>query len=513
MKFAKKLAQPDNIIILYLLFYFLINLIFLCDFPYVHSDESWLSGLSRNILITRDIGVTEPFFDVYDRNPHAIKLIFHLLQAVFIKLFGYHIYSFRLMSLFFSIASLYFFYQLSKTILKSENLSILATILLSFDLQYLYATHLARQEIIIVFALVFSTFLLIRGIDHHHYSQDIKIGAIIGLCIGIHPNSFIIAIAIFLLYLFYIHKHKLYSKNIFILISVISFFALLFIGISLYMDPLYFSHYFQHGQNFGVFNGVFNKLSNFYIFYKNVFTGTSFEYYMPQIAFQLLLFAFVFLLSLIYYFKKPTKAWFTPLKPLIILILGINIGIFAIGRFNVTSIVFIFPFMYLLTCAGLQNLPKKRQWVGLLILIIVLNTIVFMPRYNYPYQDYLKEISKSVNKDDRVLTNLNSEYFFENGQVLAYRNLQYLKISFEDYIVSRDIDYIIYYDELDYINENNPTYNVMYGDLSQVYPQIKVFLNSKCVEVNRFTNTTYGTNLANLIDQKEWQIIIYKVTP
>ncbi len=511
MKRIKRITQPDTLIILYLILYFLINLIFLVDFPYVHSDESWLSGLSRNILMSGDIKVTEPFFDAYNRYPHAIKLLFHLLQAGFIKIFGYHIFSFRLISLFFSIATLSAFYRLSKIILRSENLSLFTTILVSLDLQYLYASHLARQEIIILFAFILSAYLLIRGIDDHHYSQDIKIAVIIGLCIGFHPNSFILAITIGLLYLFYIHKKKLYSKNLFILISIISLFAILFIGISLYMDPDYFSHYFQHGKNFGVFNGFLNKIANFFTFYKNVFLGRSFEYYLPQIKFQLLLFAFIFLLSIVYFFRKPTKVWFSKLEPLVILVLGINLGLFLIGRFNVTSIVFIFPLMYLLTLAWLENLNKKRQYSGLLILIIVLNTILFIPHYDYRYPDYLNQISRSTDKDERVLANLNSEYFFENGKLLAYRNLQYLNISFDDYIRSNEIDTIIYYQELDYIAQNSPTYNVMYGDLSDIYPEMKAFLNSQCIAVDRFTNTTYGTNLANLIDEREWEIIIYRV--
>lgn len=514
MTFIKKITHPQNQIILYLSFYFLINLIFLTAFPYIHSDESWLSGLSRNILMSGDISVTEPFFDVYGRNPHAIKLLFHLLQVVFIKIFGYRIFSFRLLSLFFSLATLFLFYRLSKIILKSDKLSLFATILVSIDLQFLYASHLARQEIIILFALVFSSYLLIQGIDHHDYYQDIKIGLIIGLSIGVHPNSFIIAIAIGLVYLFYIHKNNIHSKNLFILIAIIFLFALIFVGISLFMDPFYLSHYFEHGKNFGVFNGFLSKVSDFLNFYKNIFLGRSSEYYLPQIKFQLLLFALVFLVSLLSFFKKTPKAGFSKVNALLVLVLGINLGIFLIGRFNVTSIIFIFPFMYLLSVSWLQNLNKKRQALSLLILMLVLNTIFFIPSYAYSYEDYLGAIAKSVTKDDRVLANLNSEYFFENGNLLAYRNLDYLQyqeLTFADYIHSREIDYIFYYDEFDYIVANSPSYNVMYGNLNDLLPEIKAFLKAECQEVDRFNNSTYGTNLADLIDQKPWQVIVYQV--
>lgn len=298
--------------------------------------------------------------------------------------------------------------------------------------------------------------------------------------------------------------------------TIILLFAFIFIGISLYMDPQYLSHYFQHGENFGIFNGLLNKGSHFFDFYKNIFMGLSSEYYLPQIKFQLLLFAFVFLLSLFYSLQKSANPCVNKRTPLIILVLGVNVGIFLIGRFNITSIIFIFPFMYLLTITWLQDLDQKRQWSGLLILIIFLNTLIFIPRYDYTYAAYLNDLSKSVTKDDRVLSNLNSEYFFENGKLLAYRNLQYLQyhdLRFADYIRSREIDYIIFYRELDYIVNKSPSYNVMYGDLGAIHPEIKEFLSTDCDEIDRFTNSTYGTNLADLIDEEDWEIIIYKVNP
>ncbi|HHT50925.1 MAG TPA: 4-amino-4-deoxy-L-arabinose transferase, partial [Eubacteriaceae bacterium] len=63
-------------IYIYLLVYFILNILFLVDFPFVHSDEPWLSGLSRAMMESRSLAVTEPFFDSFERNPHSIKLIF-----------------------------------------------------------------------------------------------------------------------------------------------------------------------------------------------------------------------------------------------------------------------------------------------------------------------------------------------------------------------------------------------------------------------------------------------------
>ncbi|MEG0020453.1 MAG: 4-amino-4-deoxy-L-arabinose transferase, partial [Oscillospiraceae bacterium] len=52
----------------YLLVYFCVGLIFLVDFPFVHSDEAWLGGLSREMLARGSLSVTEPFFDLKVRH-------------------------------------------------------------------------------------------------------------------------------------------------------------------------------------------------------------------------------------------------------------------------------------------------------------------------------------------------------------------------------------------------------------------------------------------------------------
>ena len=76
MLFKQKDAK-QNIFFIYLIIWFVINLLFLTQFPFVHTDEPWLSGLSRSILENDSPTVTEDFFDLYERHPHALKILFH----------------------------------------------------------------------------------------------------------------------------------------------------------------------------------------------------------------------------------------------------------------------------------------------------------------------------------------------------------------------------------------------------------------------------------------------------
>ena len=69
-----------------ILFFFIINILFLNNFPFIHSDEPWLSGLSRQIWQSQSFQATEPFFDLKPRHPHALKIFFHSLQIFFLKI-------------------------------------------------------------------------------------------------------------------------------------------------------------------------------------------------------------------------------------------------------------------------------------------------------------------------------------------------------------------------------------------------------------------------------------------
>ena len=74
-------------VIIYIIIYALYSASFLTRFPFVHSDEAWLAGLSRDMQAVGSFGVTEQFFDLKPRVPHALKLLFHALQMGYIHVF------------------------------------------------------------------------------------------------------------------------------------------------------------------------------------------------------------------------------------------------------------------------------------------------------------------------------------------------------------------------------------------------------------------------------------------
>jgi len=119
------------ILYIYMSIYFIINLFTLTRFPFVHSDEPWLAGLSRGYSVNHTPFITESFFDLFPRNPHMIKVLYHYTQALFIKIFGYNIFSVRLISLVAAMITIYLFYLIFNKMLKNTWYVILLTILIS----------------------------------------------------------------------------------------------------------------------------------------------------------------------------------------------------------------------------------------------------------------------------------------------------------------------------------------------------------------------------------------------
>ncbi len=526
-----KKVKNNKAIYLFLIIYFLINLTFLTSFPFIHSDEAWLSGLSRNILEKKDLSVTEPFFDLYPRHPHAIKIIFHLLQIIFLKIFSYHVFTFRLISLLAGTVTLFFFYKLSLLICSNKKFALPGTVALGINIQFIYASHFARQEIILVL-------LLIAALYYYFYSHnifspvnsnkpteeeqkkkiqklypDIITGIILGAAIGIHPNSFIIALPLIFIYIYHLSfTNKIDIKNFFAFIITLSAFALGFILISFSFDPNFIHHYTGYGRKLGVLSPFTLKLDRLYYFFRKVFYRVSGTYYIPALKLQFIAFSILTIYSLI-------KLLFTRNRINILLLLSllaINTGYVFIGRYNQTSIIFLFPFFYLLAINIFNNSKTgKYIFASVFIIIIAVNTAFNLySDMDFTYNNYLEEISSAVSKDSTVLANLNCEYYFKNGKLFDYRNLAHLEengLDFKEYIEKNNIEYIIYPQEIDFIYNTRPVWNILYGNIYPYYSDMQNFLQNNCYLIHQFAAPIYAMRIVRYTGEKNWQVKIYKV--
>ncbi len=518
--FKSNYILNKKIIVGFILLYFIINLFFLTKFPFVHSDEPWLSGLSRNILEKSSFSVTETFFDLYERNPHAIKSLFHLIQICFLKLFGYSVFTFRLISLIFGTLSLWFFYKLCSLLFKSTNIAFFITFLLALDIQFIYASHFARQEILLTFVLILGLYIFYKNFyknfDNNKYYKDVAIGVLIGLSIGIHPNSFIISLPIGLIYLYHILiTKKINIKSLLIYVFIVSLFAGFFVFLSFKFDPNFLNNYTSYGNQFGVMNPVSSKIKQIKDFYLKLYYGISGTYYTPNIKFQFYLFSIVLLTSILNIFSPKDIRKKHNIISIILAIIAINIGIIIIGRYNATSLIFLFPLFYILIGYTIQMVKWKYLYSTLITIVIIFTTFINInPYVGSNYNNYLSEIGKFIEKDNTVLANLNAEYYFDNGKLHDYRNLTFLDendMNFSDYIYSNNMEYIVYSEELDFIYNTRPLWNGIYGNLYFYYDDMQNFLNNRCTLIYKFKDNFYGIRIARYIDKKDWWIKVYKV--
>ncbi|PKM94559.1 MAG: 4-amino-4-deoxy-L-arabinose transferase [Firmicutes bacterium HGW-Firmicutes-1] len=511
----KKKLQNMPFIIWFLFLYFIANIFFLTTFPFVHSDEAWLSGLTRNMMDTHSIYCTETFFDLFPRYPHSIKLLFHLVQMPFVHFGGNSVFSVRLISMFFSVATLYIFHKIMVVVLKHPLYALLSTILLSLNIQFLYASHFARQEIVVLFFLMLGLYVYLKP-----FKSTILLGSIIGLCIGIHPNSFILALLFGFLYLQDWIMRKKPFKEILLLVLTVSCFASAFILLSYIGDPNFIAHYSQFGATFGVDFPMGTKLLTLDDFYYKLYNSVSGTYYIPQMKYFWIAFLILLLISIgILISKKisPEIGLKYTLSQWLISLFAIQLGILIIGRYNTTSILFLIPFFYILLGNILIKIFKKNKTLlGLFVILIILSFILSIkeikPYLPYQYNDYLNEFAKAVPKDSVVLGNLNTDFYFDNGSLFDYRNLAYLKtndLSFKEYIQKNDIEYIIYYEELDYIHKN-PRWLILYGD-DVYYEDMNDYIKNNCTLIHSFKHTLYGIRIPRYMMDYEWEISIYKV--
>jgi len=511
-----------------ILLFFIINILFLTNFPFIHSDEAWLSGLSRKIMENSNLASTESFFDLLPRNPHALKIFFHLLQIIFIKFWGYKIFTFRLISLLAGTLALYIFYKIVFLITKSKSLSLGALLILAADIHFIYSSHLARQEIILVFIFLTAFYYFLKNIvkirnenTNTQYSQskssiekNIYLGLILGTAIGFHPNAFIIALAFIIIYSWDLVFNKKSTLKDYLSFGItLALSALLFVYLSFQFDPNFIDNYSSYGAQLGVLDSFLIKLENFKGFYQKLFYRVSGTYYIPPIKFQLIFFAGLIIGSLIKLFNKKDKVN----KYLFLSFLAINLGFLIIGRYNQNSIIFIFPISYLIFINLIKDYDFKISSVLIIILLLILSLtsyITIAKDSHYNYQIYLEQIGEFVPQDSKVLANLNTDYYFDNGKLFDYRNLNYLEennISFAEYIAKNKIEYIIYPEEMDFIYNTRPSWNILYGNLYPYYSDMNKFLKKETELLKTFTNSTYAIRIVSEIGKKKWSIKIYKV--
>ncbi len=504
-----KKRKSIDYIIPYLILWLALNLLFLDRFPFMHSDESWLSGLSR-AMMTQGLGVTEPFFDLLPRYPHAIKILFHTLQMGFIAVFGYGLFPVRLISLLFGAGTLFFVYKLALLLTGKKAGAFAVMVLLSLDVQFLYASHMARQDIIIAFGIIAVLYYIVNNIFCWGPKNDIVTGAILGSLVGVHPNSLLAALCAGALYLYFMAVKKLRLRNLLWLVGITAMGATLFAGISLLFDPAFFSHYARYGSELGATLSLPQKLAGLPAYYAKLFLRVGSTYYLPPIQLQLFVFGISVIAGAVWSFFR------RDILRLILPVVAVNVGLVLIGRYSQPGVILLFPLCYLLAYYLVSLAAWRGKWIPAAlygVAALLVTVLAVAPCLNSDYKDYLANIRSMVPENARTLANLNAEYAFDNVALIDYRNLAYLEengMMFEDYMQQKEVEYIVYHEEMDFIYTNRPVFNILYGNLSPYYEDMQRFLRERCLLIGSFTSP-YAMRIVQYNQREAWDVRVYRV--
>ncbi|HML45564.1 MAG TPA: hypothetical protein PKE04_02290 [Clostridia bacterium] len=495
-----------------LIAFFILNLAALTRFPLVHSDESWLAGLSRNMMESSSLGVTEPFFDLKPRYPHAIKVFFHLLQMPFLRAFGYSAFSARLLSLLFGVAALFLAFRCClKTASPGLSLGFLG--LLSVNAQFLAATHIARQEILLLSGMLLLLLWILENEGYVETRKALSMGAVTGLCVGLHPNSLLLAMGCGLAMLLpMVAERRLRLRPLLAYAAITGGITALFVGLSFAFDPQFPAHYRAYGEaEFDLVVPLTSKFREFGLYIQRLWLGVSGTYRLPILKPQL---ALCPLLGAWAAFRAVRTR---DLKLLAILGMGVGalFGTVFIGRYNqLSAILWMFPFLMLLPPL-LSGLRLRRAGLAALTAAFALCSVFsFAPDFSHAYGDYLGRIAAFVSPSERTLGNLNAGFYFDNDALLDYRNLSYLQengLSFAEYVESRGIEVILWPEELDFIYSHRPSWNIIYGNPRYV-EEARAFLAERCALVGEFEDPFYAVRIVQEIG-KPYKVSAYRVNP
>ncbi len=158
---------------------------------------------------------------------------------------------------------------------------------------------------------------------------------------------------------------------------------------------------------------------------------------------------------------------------------------------------------------------KLKKGLGILLFftILFLTLIQVLPEIKKTdYEHYRQQIQNLIPENAKVLGNLNIEFFMEYGCLRDYRNLPYA-LEGEGllaYLERNEIEYIVYHQELDYLWDHRPYYNVIYGNVMFV-EELKNYCQNHCEKVGSFQNSRYGIRVSEILDQEEYgQVTVYR---
>ncbi len=504
-----------SILIMILLgFYTLVNIQTLTVFPNIHSDELWLKGLTEEMVTSETFQVTEPFYNLYPRVVHPFRWLYHSIQALIYAIMGSTVFAMRFVSLIGGLLSLWIFYKLALNRFESKWAALVLSALLALNVLFIASAHTGRQESWILFFMLLNIYLIFsKKFNPFAYS------IVILLSIGIHPNSFLIGLSSAALMTSQILMKERPFMDLMKLIGFTVCGAAIYLVIGFAWNPDLIQKYFEFGSSLGVDAPPISRLEGFYWFWYKLYGRIGGTYDLYNIKMELILLG-LSLLAMPYLLLRNKRNDFGNALHQLAIIISIGIGLFIIGRYNQTSVVFIMPFVIMLFGEYVIPVVRSKYWIPVLLIAVASYHLydnidqyyAEMPYYK-SYESVMAEIRTYVPENARVLGNLNMFTAFENRNFIDIRNLGFLKqngYDFETYVRANQIEYILVHDEMEYLAKTSPKWDFLYVDISY-YPDMIEFLNQSTTLIGTVENPVYAMRITRYSGTFPWQTKIYRI--
>ena len=451
----------NRLVLGYLVLWSVLNGLTLTVFPAVHSDEAWLAGLSRAYLDQASVTVTEPFFDLFPRQPHAFKMLFHVLQAGLIGLLGFDVFAVRLLSLLAALLTLVLVYYGLARWTGRRDLALGLMIALSLQPLFLTTAHLARQESLIL-AVLAAACAMLPQIQQPR--QGFWFGLLLGGAALIHPNALFPAVIAGLVLLWNVLVGRLSLKTLLLLGAGLAVAGSLLVALSLWVSPGFLENYAEFGANLAVDAAPNQRGANLQQFVRQLWRQDNGTYWLPDVRGLLVATVVLAVLGMAVRLsillgvgrgrgrgalnsdQESRSPGVRLLETGLLGLGGFVLVLFVIGRFNPTSIVFVLvPLVWILggiACLGWRSVPLRlgRSIPQLLVVVAVLAGAVALPhdlgpfvRQRIgtgvdPYQEYSAEIRDHLPDHAIVLGNLSAGFVLQQTADYFYdlRNLTYV---------------------------------------------------------------------------------------
>jgi 4-amino-4-deoxy-L-arabinose transferase-like glycosyltransferase len=319
-------------------------------FPLPWFDELHFSGIAKSLA---EQGNLKSYFLTSTKgemNSVAYGPVFFTLNAFFIDLFGFSLYSVRLSTLFFGLFNILLIYLLSLHFRINRITRIAVIICFGLDAVYSTTLHEARMETLVVFFLLLSlcVFYISKWTD---YRKVVVIAVLCVLCFLTSPRSFFLLTPLSVLLFVELQTNKLKFTFVFASIFLLIYSVwVLFI----HHDYLTWLHYYQGLMKGNTTAHAGYLGGNFYV--------SKAQYALISIT------SLLVLLTIKHSFKFKSIVWFLYACLLLFYLIIYDWGVYS---------TLVIPFFYLLLLFLLHQFSKQKPWFNLVLLPLFLFNLLF----------------------------------------------------------------------------------------------------------------------------------------